>query len=123
MISVTYPWAFVLAPLPLAVWYLAPPLPQKSAVQAPESVIEHLRRHAAQSGDRLIGVGDIALKLIAWAAPWPLFGLAAGSRHPVLQTRSSEPEAQFRWLPDLQGLLGQKPRLIPSARQVRLLFA
>ena len=63
-----FPWALVLAPLPLATWLLARPLPQRSAVQAPDSVIEHLRRHAAPAGHRLAGVGDMALKLIAWAS-------------------------------------------------------
>ena len=68
MIALALPWALAAAPLPLAVWYLSRPLPQKSAVQAPDSVLAHLRRHAAPAGSRLAGVGDLALRLIAWAA-------------------------------------------------------
>lgn len=68
MISLALPWALTIAPLPLAVWFLAPPLPQKSAVQAPDCVIDHLRRHAAPASERLAGVGDLALKVVAWAA-------------------------------------------------------
>lgn len=63
-----YPWALLAVPLPLVVWFLAPPLPQKSAVQAPDSVIEHLRRHSAPSAERFAGVGALMLKAIAWAA-------------------------------------------------------
>ena len=66
--SLAHPWALALAPLPLAVWFLLRPQPQRSAVQAPDSVIEHLRRHAAPAGGGLAGVGDMALKMIAWAA-------------------------------------------------------
>lgn len=68
MISFALPWAFLLAPLPVLAWRLLPPEPQKGAVRAPESVIAHLRRHSAQTGRRLSGAGDLALKTIGWLA-------------------------------------------------------
>lgn len=68
MISFAFPWAFVLAPLPILFWRLATPSPQKGAVRAPDSVIAYLRRHSDAAQPRSAGGGDLALKGVGWAA-------------------------------------------------------
>lgn len=85
MIEFSFPWAFVLMPLPILVWRFLAPLPQKSAVRAPDSVIAFLRRHSDPGAARRTGIRNLLPKALGWLC---LIVALAGpfSRRPALLT-------------------------------------
>lgn len=66
--SLSFPWALILLPLPIAAWFLLPPRPERGAVRVPASVMAHLQARAGAGPAPLRLPVGLALRTIGWVA-------------------------------------------------------